>query len=429
MAEIFNNEAERTILGAILVEPKDISTVAGKLKADEFYRVPHQIIYSALISLFHKGTPIDLVTLKEAVGGDLEKVGGVGYLGGLLDGVPRISNLEKWADIVREKATIRNLKRAANEILAMCEEPESPEILVDSALAEVMAVAQRATAGTGYKKPAEVAKSAMLRLERISQKGITGLETGIHDFDDLTNGLNAPDLIVFAGRPAMGKTAAVTTIATNVAAKGHVVGFTSLEMGADQIGVREISKEGDFNPFRLKSSESDWEKAAKGFGIVSKLPVYVDDDPYLTLTQVLARARQLQAEHGLDLLVIDYLQLLHAEGKSRWDRQYEIASIARGLKNLAKTLNVPVIAASQLSREVEKRTDKRPGLADLRESGEIEQAADIVVLLYRDYAYDNSKDPEAAEWILAKNRNGQGGGTIHVRYIAGRTTFVNKEVA
>lgn len=427
MAENFNNEAERIILGSVICHDKDMARLITAIQPEDFYRVGHRVIYEAMIELFNRGAAIDFVTIKEQLGGQLERAGGTAYVAGLVDGVPRITNIDDWCAIVRDHSTRRRLKAVALQIQQIADEGEDPQVLIDAALAEVLAVAHRANAGKGYKAPQDVAKAAMVRLDRLAQKGICGIPTGIHDFDDLTNGLNAPDLTIVAGRPGMGKTAAAITIAMNVAAQGKNVGFVSLEMGADQLGVRELSKESNVNPHRLKVDEKAWGKVAQAYTVVSKLPIFVDDEPGQTLTKIMARARQLQAEHGLDVLIIDYLQLIHGEGKSRWDRQFEIAQIARGLKDMAKMLNIPVIALAQLSRESEKRADKRPQMSDLRESGEIEQAADIIVLLYREYEYDKSKDPEAAEWILAKNRNGVGGDTIHVRYLAARTTFVNRE--
>lgn len=424
MAELFDVDAERTVLGACILEQSAMASAASVLEPEDFYSGANRMVFAALCSLFEGNRPIDLVTLKATLGVDLDKVGGVAYLASLIDGLPRVSSVEQWANIIKDRATVRRLKSAAVAINELSEEKEDTATLVDAALAEVLKVAERAQSGEGFRKPSVTAKSAMARLEVLSMGGSTGLLTGISDFDDITNGLRAPQLVVIAARPGMGKSAAATTIADNVAETGKVVGIVSLEMDHDEVGIRRLAKRAEVNPQELRLNEKLWARVNKAYSSVSKNPVFVDDDPYLTLTQIKARSRRLQAEHGLDLLIVDYLQLLHSESKNRFDRQQEIAAVARGLKNLAKDLHVPVIALSQLSRKVEDREKKTPVLSDLRESGEIEQAADIVVMLHRPWVYDSTRDPRGAEWIVVKHRNGQLG-TIHVEYIPEWTMFRN----
>jgi replicative DNA helicase len=415
-------EAERTLLGAALVDNKCFAQAISVLKADDFHRPAHKTIFEAMSRLLARGTEIDPVTLRHEIG-DVERIGGLGYLAGLMDGVPRFTNVEPWARIIHDASTRRKLASAAQEIHRLSSEDEDVDVLVNSAMSSLLEVAGRTT-GRGIQTPEQVAKAAMRRLERMSEGVITGLKTGITDFDEETGGLRPPQLIVFAGRPGMGKSAAGITIADNVSQAGKVVGFFSLEMDADEIGARLMAKHAERNPARLKLFPDTWGRFMKAFETVSKGCVYVDDDPYMNLTKIQSRCKLLQAEHGLDLVVIDYLQLVEGDRRRHEGRQWEIAAIARGMKNLAKDLRVPVVTMSQLSRRVLDREDKRPTLGDLRESGEIEQAADIVVLINRPYEYDRSADPEAADWIVAKHRNGRTFDT-RVCYMAEFTTFLN----
>jgi replicative DNA helicase len=425
----FNEEAERTVLGAGMIDAGAVAAASSLLSPDDFFLESHKRIFRAQLGLFSKSVPIDLVTLKNELDSakDLVASGGAGYLAGLLDGLPRVTNVEQWARIIKNKATVRRLRQAANSIADMCDEPEDSQVLADAALAEILTVVQGAGGDGGWHSATEVVKAAGDRLEMIARQDIVGIKTKIDRFDQLTFGLVAPRLVVIAGRPGEGKTAAALTIADNAVDQGYTVGMFSLEMDHDELGVRALAKRAGWSPKELRSRPERWESFTLAMDSLMTKSFFVEDDPFLTMPKVLARARQLKAQHGLDLLIVDYLQLLHGEEKRRYDgRQNEVASIARGLKNLAKALQVPVIALSQLSRDSVKRTDKKPQLSDLRESGEIEQAADIVVLLHRPYAYDpeSNPDPTKAEWIVAKHRNGPTD-RFNVYYDPAVTAFAN----
>lgn len=426
-----NADAERTILGACLMDKKALASAMAALAPADFYRQAHATTFEAMLELFGRGVEVDPVTLKNELqaAGKLGRVGGAAWIASLIDGVPRVTNVTQWAAILRSKAILRKLQTAGATIRSLADEDEDADVLVSRAIAEVLEIAHGSGAGKGYKGPQEVAKAAMQRLDILSRKGINGLATGITEFDEETGGLTSPQLIVIAGRPGHGKSAAATTIAANVTRAGGTVGIVSLEMGHDEVGVRLLAREGQVNPRGLRF-DTTGEQMAKlsgpAFAKLASSGIYVDDDPSMTLSKIQARARMLQAEVGLDLLIVDYLQLMSGEGKRYEGRQWEIAAIARGLKNLAKDLSVPVIALSQLSRDVEKRQDKRPVLSDLRESGEIEQASDIVVLLYRPSMHDKRANPEEAEWIVAKHRNGSLV-DIKVKYIARFTCFTDPD--
>lgn len=431
-----NIDAERTILGAVFVEPKDMALVCGTLAAEDFYDQKNRLVYSAMLELFNQDKLIDTITVKDELARrrDLERVGGAAYLGQLMDGVPRITNLDDWSKIIRKHATLRKLRAALTTISGACDEASEADEAVDVALNEIVKVAEHAQQGGGFQGPTSYIKRALATLERMcSSKGTVGVPSGLTVLDQLTQGFQAPQLIIIGARPGMGKSAAALTIADNAVMKGFKVGFVSLEMGVDEVGTRQIAKRTGWNVQRLKYRDTKledgttkgWTEIARAQNAILSAPLFLDDAPYLTLTQIRARARRLKAEKGLDLLVIDYLQLVSGEQTRRFQsRQEEIAIIARGLKNLAKDLKVPIIALSQLNRNSENRKDPKPTLADLRESGELEQAADIVILLYRPHENDPSADPTLAEWNVAKHRNGRTG-TLQVTWDADTTTFKN----
>lgn len=428
-----NLEAEKSILGAIFLEPESLITAAEIIQEDDFYRVAHQKIFETMLRLNDKGEPVDVVTLSEELGAsnELENVGGMVYLSELATSVPTAANVTHYAKIVEEKALLRRLIKVATTIV---EDGFSREDEVESVIAEaekkMMEVSSRKNAGD-FKPIADVLVDTYQNIEVLSsRKGeVTGVPTGFTDLDDITAGFQKNDLIIVAARPSVGKTAFALNVAQNVATKaGENVAIFSLEMGADQLVMRMLCAEGNINAQALRTgdlTDEDWSKLAMAVGTLSNAGIYIDDSPGIRVNEIRSKCRRLKQEHGLGMIVIDYLQLIAGSGKPGENRQQEVSDISRSLKGLARELEVPVIALSQLSRGVEQRQDKRPMMSDLRESGSIEQDADIVSFLYReDYYEKETTAKDVIEIIIAKQRNGPTG-TVTLAFVKEYNKFLN----
>ena len=410
-----NIEAEQAVLGAMLIKKEAIIEVQEILRPDDFYREIHRIVYEAMVRLQNNDEAVDLVTLTEELRKTdmLDKVGGLGFITQLANIVGTAANVSYHAKIVKEKAELRNLINVATEIAGKAyEDSDEVENIMDEAEKKILAVASRQGGGAF-----ESMKNIVMRtFERInilyeSKGGLTGISSGFKDLDKLTAGLQKSDLILVAARPSMGKTAFTLNIASYVGLHGGSVAFFSLEMSKEQLMQRMLCSEGGIDASRLRTGQLDeveWNKMVGVADKMSRAPIYIDDTAGITVMELRSKARRLKAEHGLDLIIIDYLQLMQGRASKNSDnRQQEISEISRSLKALARELDVPVIALSQLSRSVESRQIKKPMLSDLRESGSLEQDADIVMFLYREDYYDkDTENKNITEIIVAKHRNG-----------------------
>ena len=410
-----NIEAEQAVLGAMLIKKEAIVEAQEILRPDDFYREAHRLVFEAMCTLATEDEAVDLVTLVERLKktGQLDKVGGLPFITATANTVPTAANVVYHAKIVREKADLRNLIDAATEIAgAAYEDADTVENIMDSAEKKILSIAGNRAGGAF-----EPMKNILLRtFERInvlydSKGGITGLATGFRDLDKLTSGLQPSDLILVAARPSMGKTAFTLNIATYAGIRGARVAFFSLEMSKEQLVQRMLCAEGGIDSQKLRTGQlgdEEWNRLVMTSDKLNKAPIFIDDTAGITVMELRSKARRLQAERGLDLIVIDYLQLMQGRGgKGSESRQQEISEISRSLKALARELSVPVVALSQLSRSVESRQIKRPMLSDLRESGSLEQDADIVMFLYREDYYDqDTENKNITEVIIAKHRNG-----------------------
>lgn len=427
-------EAERTVLGAILIENEAFHHAAEVLKENDFYRDAHRRIYAKMAALSARGDAIDLVTLKEEVSraGELDKVGGVGYLSSLVEGVPRATNVAYYSKIVKDKSVLRNLISAANRISQSCfGDVEETQMVLDEAEKSIFEIAEGAIR-SGFEPVSEIVKKTFKQIDELSEKRelVSGIPTGFVEFDEMTSGLQRSDLVIVAARPAMGKTSLCMNIAQHVGLKTNgTVGVFSLEMSKEALVLRMLCGEARVDMHKLRSgflSERDWAKLVQSVSDLSQAKVFIDDTPSISVMEMRAKARRLKLEYGLDLLVVDYLQLMQGRGRFE-NRTQEIASISRALKGLAKELNVPVVALSQLSRAPESRGDHRPQLSDLRESGALEQDADVVVFIYREEEYSATPDNRGiAEIIIGKQRNGPTG-VIKMAFIKEYTRFENLE--
>lgn len=410
-----NIEAEQAVLGAMLIKKEAIVEVQEILQPDDFYREAHRIVYEAMLELSGNDEAVDLVTLTEQLrkNEQLEKIGGLPFITQLANAVPTAANVGYHAKIVKEKAELRNLINAATKIAsAAYEDTDSVENIMDEAEKSILAVANRQSGGAF-----ESMKSIVMRtFERInvlyeSKGGLTGISSGFKDLDKLTSGLQKSDLILVAARPSMGKTAFTLNIAAYCGLHDCKVAFFSLEMSKEQLMQRMLCSEGGIDATRLRTGqldEGEWNRLVETADRLSRAPIFIDDTAGITVMELRSKARRLKAEHGLDLIIIDYLQLMQGRASKNSDnRQQEISEISRSLKALARELDVPVIALSQLSRSVESRQVKKPMLSDLRESGSLEQDADIVMFLYREDYYDkDTENKNITEIIIAKHRNG-----------------------
>ncbi len=429
-----NIEAEQAVLGAIFLQPSSITLTSELLIPEDFYRASHQKIYNAMLDLSDKGEPVDLVTITAALADVnlLEEVGGVSYLSDLANSVPTAANIEYYAKIVEEKSILRRLIRTATTIAQDGYSREDEvEVLLGEAEKTIMEVAQRKNAGA-FQNIKDVLVQTYDNIETLhDRKGdVTGIPTGFIELDKMTAGFQRNDLIIVAARPSVGKTAFALNIAQNVATKTEEnVAIFSLEMGADQLVMRMLCAEGNIDAQRLRTGSltpEDWGKLTMAMGSLSDSGIYIDDTPGIRVGDIRAKCRRLKQESGLGMVLIDYLQLIQGNGRTD-NRQQEVSEISRTLKELARELKVPVIALSQLSRGVEQRQDKRPMMSDIRESGSIEQDADIVAFLYRDDYYDKeSENKNIIEIIIAKQRNGPVG-TVSLAFVKEYNKFVNLE--
>ncbi|QAU27963.1 replicative DNA helicase [Heyndrickxia coagulans] len=430
-----NIEAEQAVLGAIFLEPSAFITASEILTAEDFYRNAHQEIFQVFAKLNDAGKAVDLVTVAEELSAtrQLEDAGGLSYLSELAASVPTAANIAYYAGIVAEKALLRRLIRTATHIAqeGYTREDDVDELL-DEAERSIMEVAQRKNAGD-FKHIKDVLVSTYDNIEMLhNRKGdVTGIPTGFYELDRMTAGFQRNDLIIVAARPSVGKTAFALNIAQNVGTKTEEnVAIFSLEMGAEQLVMRMLCAEGNIDAQRLRTgalTDEDWRKLTMAMGSLSNSGIYIDDTPGVRVTEIRSKCRRLKQEHGLGMVVIDYLQLIQGSARSRENRQQEVSEISRSLKALARELEVPVIALSQLSRGVEQRQDKRPMMSDIRESGSIEQDADIVAFLYReDYYEQDTENKNIIEIIIAKQRNGPVG-TVQLAFIKEYNKFVNLE--
>ncbi len=426
-------EAEQAILGCMLTDKESVINAIEVLRPDSFYRDDNRLIFQSIIDLYSKSQPIDVITVKADLNdkGALERVGGLEYLAGLTEKFTTSANIDKYISIVDEKATHRHLIQTANELVSLgYDESEEVTSIMDMAEKKIFDLSARKNS-KGYSKLNDVLIETYAKLEELyNAKGrISGITTGFLDLDNKTSGLHNSDLVIIAARPAMGKSAFAINLATNVAllAKVPTVVF-SLEMSKEQVGNRILCSEAMVDSNKLRTGQledEDWVKLASTLSRLSEAPIYIDDTAGISIMEIRAKCRKLKIEKNIGLVVIDYLQLIQGSGGKNATREQEISEISRSLKILAKELNIPVIALSQLSRGVEKREDKRPMLSDLRESGAIEQDADIVSFLYRDDYYNkDSEKKNICEIILAKHRGGSTG-TIDLAWLPSYTKFAN----
>lgn len=428
-------EAEQAVLGSMLTDKDAVIAAMETLKPDSFYREDDKAIYEAMQNLYNRAEPIDLITLKNELEtmSKLDQVGGLEYLANLPEKAPTSANVQKYISIVEEKSMLRNLIKTANELIDLgYSQTEDVEDIMDHAEKKIFDIMQNKNQ-KGYSLIKDVLVDSFTKLEELynRKQHITGVPTGFTDLDYRTAGLHGSELILLAARPAMGKTAFVLNIAANAALRGKTgVAIFSLEMSKDQLVNRMLCSEAmvDSNKMRTgKLEEDDWAKLASAIGPLSESDIYIDDTPGITVMEIRTKCRKLKLEKNIGLVVIDYLQLITGNSKKGGSREQEISEISRSLKILAKELNVPVIALSQLSRAVEQRPDHRPMLSDLRESGAIEQDADIVMFLYRDDVYNKeSEKKDIAEVIIAKQRGGSTG-TVDLLWMGNYTKFVNLE--
>ena len=411
-------DVESAVLGAMLLDKEAIAKVLAIMDPSAFYKPAHQLMYKAMIDLFERSEPVDLITLSEELRrrGDLEKIGGEYYINDLTTKISSAANVEYHAHIVLEKALMRGLIATASEVISKAyTETEDTLELLDEAEQRIFTISEQRMK-KNFVPMSSAVHSTMEMLQSIHGKhsGVTGVPSAFTDLDNLTGGFQNSDLIIVAGRPSQGKTAFVLSVARNAAVLHDIpIGFFSLEMSNQQLVMRLICAEARVDAHKVRTGrlpEDEWKKLSMSVGRLYKAKIFIDDTPALTVLELRAKARRLKAEHGIGMIVVDYLQLMQGP-RSAQSREQEISAISRSLKALAKELNIPVIALSQLNRAVETRTDKRPVLADLRESGAIEQDADVVLFVHRPEAYgiqeEGGKPTEGrAEIIIGKQRNG-----------------------
>lgn len=427
-----NIEAEQAVLGAILLDSDALVTAMERVSSDDFYRGSHQRIFEAMIELAQEDEPVDLITLTARLQNkqELEEAGGVTYLSELANAVPTAANVDYYAQIVEEKSMLRRLIRTATQIVSNgYASSEDVGLMLNDAEQRILEISQRRFS-SGFVSIRDVLMEVFERVEFLySHKGgTTGIPSGFHDLDKMTSGFQRSDLIIVAARPSVGKTAFALNIAQNVGVRAkETVAIFSLEMGAAQLVQRMVCAESNVDAQRMRTGfleSDDWEKLTMAIGALSEANIYIDDSPGITVADIRAKCRRLKQEKGLGMILIDYLQLISGRGKGD-NRQQEVSEISRTLKQIARELDVPVIALSQLSRGVEQRQDKRPMMSDLRESGSIEQDADIVAFLYRDDYYDKETEKKnIIEIIIAKQRNGPVG-TVELAFLKNYNKFVS----
>lgn len=428
-------EAEQSVLGGLMLDNRAWDQIADRTREDDFYRYDHRLIYRVMAKLSEKNQPLDVLTVSEALReiNELDNAGGDVYLFELANNTPSAANIVAYADIVRERSVLRQLIAAANDIAGNAFNPQgrSTAELLDAAERQVFAISEQGAGIGGPVSVKEFLAKTMDRIDTLSQSDdpITGVPTGYHDFDEMTSGLQPSDLVIVAGRPSMGKTTYAMNIAEHVIIKSKLpVLIFSMEMPGEAIVMRLLSSLCRIDQLRIRTGklhEEDWPRISSTVSMLSEAPLFIDDAPALSPAELRARARRLAKEHGkLGLIIVDYLQLMQVPGFNE-NRTAEISEISRALKSLAKELKVPVVALSQLNRSLEQRADKRPVMSDLRESGAIEQDADLIVFIYRDEVYnENTPDKGTAEIIIAKQRNGPIG-KVRLTFLGQYTCFEN----
>ncbi|MDD5085777.1 MAG: replicative DNA helicase [Candidatus Omnitrophica bacterium] len=430
-----DQEVEKCVLGAMLLEEAAVSKVIEILKESFFYNSAHRNIYSVILELFDKNKPIDLVTVTDGLRKrkQLDQVGGASYLTEIASSVPTAANVVHYAHIVKEKALLRNLISNATQIVQESLEPSSDvNTLLDRAEQMIFDITQHKIEGR-FSSLKEIIRHSIETIDQLYQRKehVTGLATGFHEFDIKTAGLQPSDLVIVAGRPSMGKSAFVTCLCEHIGVELHkAVAFFSLEMSKEQLVQRMLCSHARVDAQKVRTgylSHSDWPLLTSAAGKLSEAPIFIDDTPAMGVLELRAKARRLKSQHDISLIIVDYLQLMQGGARSE-NRQQEISEISRSLKALGRELNVPVIAVSQLSRAVESRTGNRPQLSDLRESGAIEQDADVVVFLFREEYYNPTEENRnMAEAIIAKQRNGPTG-SIPLTFLKQYTRFENAEL-
>jgi replicative DNA helicase len=429
-------DAEQSVLGGLLLDNQRWDAIADRIGVDDFYRREHRLIFSAISALCNENNPADVITVSERLDqtGDLEGAGGLAYLGALANNTPSAANVPAYANIVRERSILRQLLSTAAEISEIAYSPgeRSAGEVLDFAEKRIFDISeQRMRRRGGYEPIAALLTKTVDRIDQLyrTKGSITGVATGFTDLDEKTSGLQPADLVIIAGRPSMGKTTLAMNIAEN-AAVGHKlpVAIFSMEMPGTQLAMRMMASLGRINSHRVRTGkldDEDWPRLTSAVTLLSDAPIFIDDAPALTSMELRARARRIKREHGLGLIIVDYLQLMQGAEAGVENRATEISNITRGLKGLAKELNVPLIAMSQLNRSLESRTDKRPVMSDLRESGAIEQDADVILFIYRDEVYnEDSPSKGTAEIIIGKQRNGPIG-KVTLTFLGEYTKFEN----
>ncbi|HSB10111.1 MAG TPA: replicative DNA helicase [Blastocatellia bacterium] len=426
-----NVEAERSILGAILLDNHVCNQAIELLRREDFFLDSHRRIFEKMIALIEGTMPIDLITLSDELrrAGEFEQIGGATYIASLIDGVPRTDTIEPYAKLVKSKSMLRKLITASNQITALAfEEEDDADVIIDKAEQMIFQIAEDKVR-QGFQYVGDVAHRRLEQIEQMAGRPemITGVPTGFTDFDRMTSGLQRQELIVIAARPSMGKTALALNMAQYAAKNANVVGIFSLEMSAEQLVSRLLCSEARVDAHRLRTgylNREEWARLADALRRLTETKVFIDDTPGVGVLEMRAKCRRLKAEHGLDLLIIDYLQLMAGRGRIE-SRQQEVSQISRDLKGLAKELDVPVIALSQLSRAPEQRTEHKPQLSDLRESGAIEQDSDVVCFIFREELYNPTDDNQGvAELIIGKQRNGPTG-MVQLAFLKEFTRFEN----
>ncbi len=429
-----NIEAEQSVIGAVLLENEALIQALEVLKPDDFYREAHRQIFQCMVELFNKSEPADLITITEILKkkNKLDEIGGASYLADISDKIPTAAHIEYYTKIVKEKAILRNLIRSATKIVSKASiGQEEVENILDFSEKTIFEIAENQIKRSFYPIK-DIIKSTFKDIEKLYEKKehITGVATGFTDLDTMTSGFQRSDLIIIAGRPSMGKTAFALNVGQYAACEGNIpTAIFSLEMSKEQLAQRMLCCEARIDNAKLRSgfiAESEWGRLSIGAGKLSESKIFIDDTPGNTVFEMRTKARRLKAEHGLGLVIIDYLQLMSGSKGRSDSREQEISEISRSLKALAKELNLPVLALSQLNRKVEDRTDRRPHMADLRESGAIEQDADVILFIYRDEVYhpDSEDSKGKAEIIIGKQRNGPIG-TTTLAFLNSYTRFEN----
>jgi len=428
-------EAEQSVLGGLMLDTHAWDRIADKLAEDDFYRKEHRLIYRAIAALAEAGSPADVVTVSEWLekNNELGNAGGLSYLASLANNTPSAANIGAYANIVRERAVLRHLIHVSNRIAHSAYHPEGRNAadILDQAEKNIFDISEQGAHRRGGFAPLKnLLTKAVDRIDELfrSESPITGVATGYKDLDDMTSGLQRGDLVIVAGRPSMGKTSLAMNIAENAAVGEKLpVAIFSMEMPGEQLAMRMMASLGRINAHKVRTGkldDDDWPRLTHAIGLLAETPMFIDDTPALTPLELRARARRLKREHGLGMIVVDYLQLMQAPESSE-NRATEISGITRALKSLAKELSVPIIALSQLNRSLEQRPNKRPVMSDLRESGAIEQDADVILFIYRDEVYnEDSPDKGTAEIIIGKQRNGPTG-KVKLTFLGEYTRFEN----